>query len=209
MTGGFLFRVGVGAMPFLLPLLLQVGFKLSPFQSGLITFTSTMGALIVKAAAPAVLRRFGFRTSLIANAILGGASIAACATFSASMPFAVMIAILMIGGFFRSLQFTSVNALAYAEVPAARMSRATALASVGQQVSLATGVAIGALAVETVVRLKAEPLIAAGDFPPGFLLVGLIAASSALIFWMLPPSAGAEMADRIPATARTSDPRVG
>jgi EmrB/QacA subfamily drug resistance transporter len=209
LVGGFLFRVGVGAMPFLLPLLLQVGFKLSPFQSGLITFTSTIGALIVKGAAPAVLRRFGFRTVLIANAVLGGLSIMACAIFQASTPFALMIAVLMIGGFFRSLQFTSVNALAYAEVPSARMSRATALASVGQQVSLAAGVAIGALTVETVVRLKAEPTIMAADFPPGFILVGLIAASSALIFLMLPPHAGADMADRIPATARTSDPRVG
>ena len=85
----------------------------------------------------------------------------------------------MLGGFFRSLQFTSVNALAYAEVPAARMSRATALSAVGQQVSLATGVAIGALTVEIVVRMKDQAAIMASDFPPGFLLVGLIAASSA------------------------------
>jgi EmrB/QacA subfamily drug resistance transporter len=208
LIGGFLFRIGVGAMPFLLPLLLQVGFKFSPFQSGLITFTSTMGALIVKGAAPAVLRRLGFRTVLVSNAILGGASIAACAIFTASTPFALMIGILMIGGFFRSLQFTSVNALAYAEVPVARMSRATALAAVGQQVSLATGVAVGALTVEMVVRLKARATIMASDFPPGFLLVGLIATSSALVFLMLPPHAGADMADRIPSTARTSDPRV-
>ena len=121
-TGGFLFRIGVGAMPFLLPLLLQVGFKLSPFQSGLITFTSTMGALIVKAAAASVLKRFGFKTVLISNALLGGAFIAACASFSVTTPFAAMIAVLLVGGFFRSLQFTSVNALAYAEVPQARMS---------------------------------------------------------------------------------------
>ena len=113
---GDLFRVGVGAMPFLLPLLLQVGFHLSPFQSGLITFTSTMGALIVKGAAPAMLKRFGFRTILM-NAILGGLSISACAIFTESTPFLVMVAILMVGGFFRSLQFTSINALAYAEVP--------------------------------------------------------------------------------------------
>ncbi len=105
-SGGFLFRIGVGAIPFLLPLLLQVGFSLSPFQSGLITFTSTLGALIVKGAAPTVLKRFGFRNVLIANAILGGLSIAACAMFSAATPFWLMIAVLMIGGFFRSLQFT-------------------------------------------------------------------------------------------------------
>ena len=72
LVGGFMFRIGVGAMPFLLPLLLQVGFNLTPFQSGLITFTSTMGALFMKAAAPRMLKRFGFRNVLIWNAILGG-----------------------------------------------------------------------------------------------------------------------------------------
>ena len=85
--GGFMFRIGVGAMPFLLPLLLQVGFKLTPFQSGMITFTSTMGAIMVKGAAPWMLKRFGFRTVLVANAILGGLSIAACAGFSGTTSF--------------------------------------------------------------------------------------------------------------------------
>jgi EmrB/QacA subfamily drug resistance transporter len=209
LIGGFLFRIGVGAMPFLLPLLLQVGFNLSPFQSGMITFTSTLGALFMKAAAPWMLKRYGFRTVLIWNAILGGLFIAACAGFTGTTPFPVMIAVLMVGGFFRSLQFTAVNALAYAEVPTSRMSRATALASVGQQVSLATGVAVGALTVEMVGRLNGQPAIMAEDFPPGFLLVGLIAASSALIFWFLPPNAGAEMANRVPAAAGASDQRMG
>lgn len=208
-TGGFLFRVGVGAMPFLLPLLLQVGFNLTPFQSGMITFTSTMGAIIVKGAAPWMLKRFGFRNVLVANAVLGGLSIAACAGFSATTSFVVMVGVLLVGGFFRSLQFTAVNALAYAEVPAARMSRATALAAVGQQVSLATGVAVGALTVELAVRYHGQATIMASDFPPGFLLVGLVAVSSALIFWRLPPDAGAEMADRLPAASRASDPKGG
>jgi MFS family permease len=207
--GGFLFRVGVGAMPFLLPLLLQVGFHLTPFQSGMITFTSTIGALIVKAAAPGLLRCFGFRTMLMANALLGGLSIAACAAFTVLTPFAVIIAMLLIGGFFRSLQFTSVNALAYAEVPQARMSRATALAAVSQQVSLATGVALGALTVELAVRLRGQGAITAADFPPGFLLVGLIAASSVLVFARLPANAAAEMANRIPPSTNPTDPRMG
>jgi MFS family permease len=209
LVGGFMFRIGVGAMPFLLPLLLQVGFHLTPFKSGLITFTSTMGALFMKAAAPRMLKQFGFRNVLISNAILGGLSIAACAIFRESTPFWIMIAILMLGGFFRSLQFTSVNALAYAEVPMARMSRATALAAVGQQVSLATGVAVGALTVEIFVRMNGQAGIMASDFPPGFLLVGLIAASSAAIFWMMPPNAGAEMANRVPAATNPSDQRMG
>ncbi len=210
LVGGFMFRIGVGAMPFLLPLLLQVGFNLTPLQSGLITFTSTLGALFMKAAAPRMLKRFGFRNVLIWNAILGGLFIAALRRSSAiRRRSAIMIGVLMLGGFFRSLQFTSINALAYAEVPTSRMSRATALAAVGQQVSLATGVAVGALTVEIVVRMKDQAAIMASDFPPGFLLVGLIAASSALIFMLLPPNAGAEMANRVPPTTAPSDQRMG
>jgi EmrB/QacA subfamily drug resistance transporter len=197
-VGGFLFRIGVGAMPFLLPLLLQVGFKLTPFHSGLITFSSTAGALFMKAAAPAVLKRFGFRTVLTINAVLSGLFIAACGAFTIATPFAIIIAVLIVGGFFRSLQFTAVNVLAYAEVPAERMSRATSLTAVGQQMSLASGVAIGALAVETVVRIKDQATITAADFPPAFLVVGLIATISALIFARLSVHAGAEMANRLP-----------
>jgi EmrB/QacA subfamily drug resistance transporter len=207
--GGFVFRIGIGAMPFLLPLLLQVGFKMTPFQSGLITFSSTVGALTMKFAAAPLLKRFGFRNVLILNAILGGASIAACAMFSIVTPFAIMIAILMLGGFFRSLQFTSINALAYAEVAPQRMSRATSLAAVGQQMSLATGVALGGLTVEVMLRLKDQITITAADFPVAFLTVGLIAATSALVFVMLPANAGAEMADRMPVPTQSSDQRVG
>jgi EmrB/QacA subfamily drug resistance transporter len=209
LLGGFLFRIGVGAMPFLLPLLLQVGFQLSPFQSGMITFTSTIGALFMKAAAPWVLKRFGFRNVLVWNALLGGLSIALCAIFRDATPFWIMVGVLMIGGFFRSLQFTSVNALAYAEVPVAQMSRATALAAVGQQVSLACGVAVGALTVEMAVRWNAQAAIMAQDFPPAFLLVGLIAATSAAVFWRLPRNAGAELANRVPASSGASDQRMG
>jgi hypothetical protein len=89
------------------------------------------------------------------------------------------------------------------------MSRATALSAVGQQVSLATGVALGALTVEIVMRLKDHAAIMASDFPPAFLLVGLIAAGSALIFMLLPPNAGAEMANRVPPTTGASDQRMG
>jgi EmrB/QacA subfamily drug resistance transporter len=209
LIGGFLFRIGVGAMPFLLPLLLQVGFNLSPFQSGLITFTSTAGALFMKAVAPSVLKRFGFRNVLTSNAVVSGLFIAACAGFTVATPFPAIITILLVGGFFRSLQFTAVNALAYAEVPPKRMSRATSFAAVGQQVSLATGVAVGALTVELVVRFKGQGPLAAADFPPAFLVVGIIATASAFIFGKLPPHAGAEMADRVPTPTESSDTKVG
>jgi MFS family permease len=198
MTGGFVFRVGIGALPFLLPLMLQVGFSMSPFQSGLITFAGAAGAITMKIAAAAILRRFGFRTVLVVNALVSAAFLAACATFTQATPVATMVALLLVGGFFRSLQFTCINAIAYAEVQTARMSRATALVSVAQQLAISAGVAFGALAVEFTVELRSGGLLQANDFPPAFLAVAAISAVSALIFMRLQPEAGAEMAARSP-----------
>ena len=206
--GGFLFRVGVGALPFLLPLLLQLGFKLNPFESGLITFSAAVGALTMKAAAATILKRFGFR-SVIVNALLSALFIAACAGFSPGVPFALIVAMLLVGGFFRSLQFTSINVMAYAEVSPERMSRATSLAAAGQQLSLSAGVALGAAVVEIMVQLKSVPTIDAADFPPAFLVVAAISAASALLFWQLPTDAGAELAGgaSLPATREDQPPR--
>jgi hypothetical protein len=105
---------------------------------------------------------------------------------------------------------TATNTIAYADIDARRMSRATPLVSVAQQLSIAAGVAIGALAVEVAVQLKGGGPITAGDFRPGFFLIGLISASSALFFWFLPPDAGAAMTNRAPIAAPdASDQRIG
>jgi EmrB/QacA subfamily drug resistance transporter len=194
--GGFLFRLGIGALPFLLPLLLQIGFDLTPFQSGLITFTTALGSMFMKAAVASVLNRFGYRNVLLYNALISSVFLAACATFVPGMPFAVMIAILLSGGFFRSLQFTSINTIAYAEIEPPKMSRATAMVAVAQQLALSTGVAVGALVVEITLRLKGSPAMGASDFPPAFLAVSLLSASAALIFYRLAPDAGAELSGR-------------
>jgi EmrB/QacA subfamily drug resistance transporter len=194
--GGFLFRFGIGALPFLLPLLLQVGFDLTPFQSGLITFTTALGSMFMKAAVGTVLHRFGYRNVLLYNALISSAFLAACATFVHGMPYAAMIAILLSGGFFRSLQFTSVNTMAYAEIEPGKMSRATTMVAAAQQLSLSTGVAIGALVVEITLRLKHSATMGINDFPPAFLVVSLFSASAALIFYRLPADAGAELSGR-------------
>jgi len=207
--GGFLFRVGVGAFPFLLPLLLQVGFKFTPFQSGLITFCSALGAMTMKAAVTAILRQFGFRAVLTVNAVMSAAFLAACAAFTPTTPIPVMMAVLLVGGFFRSLEFTSLGAMTYADIEPERVGRATALASVAQQLSLSMGVAVGALAVDLTVQFRHHAEIMAGDFAPAFLLVAVISALAAPIFWRLPPDAGAELADRTPAPTEPSDQRVG
>ena len=208
-VGGFLFRVGVGAMPFLLPLMLQLGFNLTPFQSGLITFFSALGAMTMKTAVAGILRQFGFRTVLTVNALVSSAFLAACAVFTLGIPFPAMMAVLAVGGFFRSLEFTSISALAYADIEPQRLGRATALASVAQQLALSTGVAVGALAVELTVRFGHQGAITAADFAPAFLFVAAISSLSALAFWRLPAEAGAELAARTPTPTEASDQRLG
>jgi EmrB/QacA subfamily drug resistance transporter len=194
--GGFMFRLGIGAMPFLLPLLLQLGFHLSPFQSGLITFTGAVGSMFMKAAAVSVLKRLGYRNVLLYNSFISAAFLAACATFVPGIPFAVMIAVLLVGGFFRSLQFTSINTLAYAEVEPPLMSRATSMVAAAQQLSLSSGVAVGALVVEFMLRLQHGATISAAEFPPAFLVVAALTATAALVFVRLSPDAGAQLSGR-------------
>jgi MFS family permease len=202
--GGFIFRIGIGAIPFLLPLLLQLGFGMNPLQSGLLTFAAAVGALTMKMAARRILRHFGFRNVLIVNALISAVSIGACAFFDVATPGAVILAVLLLGGFFRSLEFTSINALAYSDVPRERMSRATSFASVGQQLSLSVGVGLGALILHVVVGLRGAEGAAAQDFAPAFLIVAGISASAALVFWRLPSDAGAEVSGRAPASQSES-----
>ena len=208
-TGGFIFRIGIGALPFLLPLMLQVGFGMSPFQSGLITFATAIGAMTMKMAVATILRRFGFRTVLVANAVVSSAFLATCAAFTQATPVVVMLALLLVGGFFRSLQFTCINTLAYAEVETTRVSRATSLVSVGQQLAISTGVALGALAVEITAKIRGHGTLEAQDFPPAFLAVAMISALSAIVFARLSADAGAELANRTPVPNDPSDQRAG
>src|SRR5690606_5790534 len=198
-VGGSVFRIGIGAMPFLLPLLFQLGFGLTPLESGLLTFTSAMGALIVKAFAKRIVVRFGFRRVLVGNALIASIFIAACAAIRPSLPFAVIIGILLVGGFFRSLEFTSIHAMAFAAVEPARMRRAPTLSAVWQQLSLSTGVAAGAFIVEYTLRWKQGSGIGPDDFVYAFLIIGAISASASLIFMRLPHDAGSHLSARAPA----------
>ncbi|MFN4163526.1 MAG: DHA2 family efflux MFS transporter permease subunit [Ferrovibrio sp.] len=192
--GGFLFRIGVGALPFLLPLMLQLGFGLTAFESGMLTFVSAAGALTMKMAAGPILRRLGFRNVLIGNAVLSGAFIAICGLFRPDTSHLLILGLLLFGGFFRSLQFTSINTLAVSDIENARMSRATSFTSMMQQLSLSAGVAVGAMVLHaTVTWSGGMEKIGPADFTPAFLTVGLTAMLSAIIFLRLPPEAGAEV----------------
>ena len=198
--GGMLFRIGIGATPFLLPLMLQLGFGLTPFQSGSITFMSAVGAIAMKFVAPPLLRRFGFRNVLIANSFIAAVFVAMPALFDRWMPIYLMTGLLFIGGFSRSLQFTSSNALSFADVPQNRMSRATSITSVFQQLSQSLGISAGAIALE-ISLASTGGKIEIASFHPAFIAVGLISMSSVIFFLRMPRNAGAEMSGRRTPTA--------
>lgn len=189
-VGGILFRMGIGASAFLMPLFLQIGFGLDALTSGLVTFTGALGALSMKWLAPTILRRAGFRNILIWNGLLASALLASTALFTASTPHLLMSSILFLAGLSRSLQFSSLNAIAYAEIAQPQMSAATSLASVMQQVSISLGVALAAVALEFSASLGGRVSPVAVDFSAALLVV---AAVSSLAVWRmvrLPPDAG-------------------
>jgi EmrB/QacA subfamily drug resistance transporter len=194
--GGTLFRIGIGAVPFLMPVMLQIGFGLTAFESGALTFAGAAGALTMKALAGPILRRFGFRLVLGLNSIVSGVILAGYGAFRPDTPHLVILGALLLGGFFRSLQFTGMNTLSYAEVPQAMTSRANTLASVMQQLSLSLGVAVGATALHLTVQWSGGALTPA-SFVPAFLTVGLMACASSLPFWRLPADAGDEISGHI------------
>ena len=195
-VGGFFYRAGVGCLPFLLPLCLQLGFGLTAFQSGLITVASVFGALGMKTIIPRVLRRFGFRTAMAVNAVISAAMVGLSATFVPGVPLAWIVGVLLVGGFFRSLQYTSLNTIAYADIDPRYMSRATSLVAVAQQLSLSVSVALGASLVELTFARRGADKITAADFQPAWIIVSLISAMTAFIFWRMPPDAGAEVSRR-------------
>jgi EmrB/QacA subfamily drug resistance transporter len=200
-VGGLIFRVGIGAMPFLLPLLLQIGFGLTPFQSGSLTFATAAGALLMKFTASTALRWFGFRQTLIVNGLISGAFLAACALFTSSTPHWALLLILLAGGFFRSLEFTALNAISYADIDPPGMSRATSFASVSQQMSGAVGVAVAAISVEMIQVGFGDQALEARDLSLSFVIVAIISSLSVFIFARLQPDAGAAVSGRMVSTS--------
>jgi EmrB/QacA subfamily drug resistance transporter len=197
--GGALFRIGLGAVPFLLPMALQVGFGMSAFQSGAITCASAFGAIFMKTIGTAILRRFGFRAVLSWNAVLSGLALASYGLFTPDTPYLVMMGVVLLGGFFPSMQFTCLNVIAYADLESDDVSRATSLASVVQQLALGLGVTIGGLTVVLSNRLQGHAAIVAADFWPAFVVIGLFAIASVPATLRLPRDAGALLTGHKPA----------
>jgi EmrB/QacA subfamily drug resistance transporter len=191
--GGGLARMGIGALPFLLAMLLQLVFGLSPLASGMITFTSAVGALTMKFTVGPIVRRFGFRSVLIGNGIISALIMISYVSFRPGVPKTLLIGTLLAGGFFRSLQFTALNTIAYADVSQAMMSGASTLSSMAQQLFLSLGVSIAAAVLHISLTLRDGTALSATDFSIAFVVIGLLALASILFFFPLEYHAGAEV----------------
>lgn len=196
--GGLVFRIGIGALPFLLPMMLQLGFGLSALNSGLLTFASAAGALLMKLTATRIIRKFGFRRVLVVNTYIASIYLLGIAFFQPATSHLFILFFLLTGGFFRSLQFTSMNTLTYADIPPGLMSKATTLASMLQQLSLSLGVGMGALLLNFTMRWHGVTHPGPGDFWPAILGVSIISSLSVFFFLPLSSNAGAEISGYAP-----------
>lgn len=194
--GGGFTRIALGATPFLLTMLLQVAFGMSAFAAGLMTFMSSAGAFLMKACAPRTLRRFGFRQVLIFNGLITAASFAGFAFFHEDTPKLVILAVLGFSGFFRSLQFTSLNGLAYADLESHQMSRGTTVSAMAQQLVQSIGVGLAAALVRTFMAMGGATEISREVIAPTFVVMGAVSLISLFWFVKLPGDAGAQTSGR-------------
>lgn len=190
---GSLTRITAGSVPFLLPLMMQLGFGLSAAHSGVVTFVSALGAMLMKATAAPVLRIWGFRATLIWNGVLSMVCIALCAAFRPDWPLWTIYTILLLGGFFQSLQFSAYNTVAYADVPSERFSSATSFYTTFQQLMLSLGICVAAAALHASVVWHGREHAQLPDFSVAFLVVTFVSLIAAPVCALLPKNAGAEM----------------
>ncbi len=190
---GALSRVAVGAMPFLLPMMLQLGFGMSATASGLITFASAIGSLAMRLAARPMLKRIGFRNTLVWVGLVSTLLLGSSAAFRPSWPLFAIYALLVMGEFFQSLQFMVYNTIAYADIQRDRMSSATSFYTTFQQLCISLGIATAAGALAGSMFIAGHTAPALSDFTAAFLLVAGVAVFAPVLSWRLDRDAGAEL----------------
>jgi EmrB/QacA subfamily drug resistance transporter len=188
-TGG-LCRMGLDATPFMLPLLFQVGFGFTPLTAGALTFSSTLGAMLVRTGSRSFLRWLGFRWTLVGGAVGAAAVTAIFATLQADTPTWVVVAVVLASGCVRSIQYLALNTISFADVPSALLSRSTSVSGVFQQLARGFGVALGAALLAIV---ASGEHVTVGDFRLVFLLIALVPLASAAGFMRLSEEDGAEV----------------
>jgi MFS family permease len=187
---GSICRMGLDAVPFLLPLLFQVGFGLSPLQSGLLTFSSSLGAMLVRTCSSAFLRFFGFRRLLTGTACLAAAVTAGCGLLRPDTPVWLMVVVVLLSGCVRSIQYLGLNTISYADVPAPVLSKSTSVSGVAQQLARGFGIAVGAALLAVIAGPR---MLTIDDFRLAFFLIALLPLLSAFGFLRLSPVDGAEV----------------
>ncbi len=196
--GGMPLRIALGASPFLLPLMLQLGFGLSPLASGSLSVATAVGSLSVRAVMGPAIRHIGFRPLLIGATLATGCFYASYGLFRPTTPHLLIFIVLLFGGLFNSLAMVTLNTLGYSDMPTPQMSRATAFASMAQQLSISVGVAFGASVLALTAHLYGGSAahLSARDFSPAFFVVGALTLSSLLFFVRLSHDEGAELRQR-------------
>ena len=196
--GGSLFRIAISVSPFLLPLMFQVAFGMSAFQSGLLVLAMFAGNLSMKTVTTPVLRRFGFRTVLLVNGVITAGLIFCFSFVGPDTPKALLVALLFGHGLSRSMQFTSINTLAFVDIPKRSLSSASSFFAVVQQLSMGMGVAVGAVTLRLAAWIDGEQssLPTTPDFHLAFALVSIIAVLAILDCITLERHAGAEVSGR-------------
>lgn len=194
--GGSLARITQGAQPFLLPLMMQLGFGMSAAHSGMMTVATAIGSFGMKGLARRILRGFGFRSSLMAMGVLGSAAYAICGLFRPGWPMPAIFAVLAVSGFLMSFQFTAYNTIAYDEIDKDRMSAATSFYSTFQQLMLSLGICTGATALHASMVVSARTLPALADFSVAFWVVTAISLTAVFVNARFDRRAGDEMSGR-------------
>jgi EmrB/QacA subfamily drug resistance transporter len=192
-SGSFFTRLGIGGIPFIMPLLYQVGLGFSPIQSGLLMMPQAIAAMSLKMTMPRILARFGYRTVLVSNTVMLGLLIALFASIGAGIPIPLIVAQTFCFGFFSSLQYTSMNTLVYADVPPERTSSASSIASTMQQMSMSFGVAAASLVTAVFIpdRFHSNPPQLIHGIHDAFFVLGGITVLSTIVFRELKSMDGA------------------
>lgn len=193
MIAGSLSRIAAGSMPYLLPMMMQLGFGKSAAASGTITFMTAVGSLAMKISAAPVLRRFGFRNTLVWNGTIAVLLTAICAAFRPSWPLWAIYLVLLTGGFFQSLQFTAYNTVTFADIPSSRMSAAASFYTTFQQLMLSMGICVAAAALNAAAAFSGGAQVTLGDFSAAFLAVTAISILAVPFCLRFERDAGAEM----------------
>ena len=194
-NGGFFTRLGLGGIPFLFPLLYQIGLGFTPVQSGLLVLPQAIASMGIKSFVPAILTRLGYRNVLVGNTLIVGVMILSFAAVGADTPIWQIVAQAFILGFFTSMQYSAMNTLVYADVTGSRTSAASTISATGQQLAISFGVAGAALIAQVFVppSLHSHPGAIIDGVQQAFLALGVLTILSSVVFMELKASDGEDL----------------